>query len=157
MVWLVVLSGYPKTGKTTLSRALVKTMQDMARVSTDELRSMLFGERYPSRDERLIFGMVLELSKKLQERGYNVVIDSTAPNNAIRERLLEYSMDKKMLLVLRASEEEIAKRGGEELMHEWDRYWEEPRVDVDVLLDETLETKEDLERIANKVKKIISP
>ncbi len=156
MVWLIVLSGYPKSGKTTISKKLTKSIEKCARIGSDNLRDMLFGEVYPCRDELLIWELIKELSIKLQKKGYSVIIDSTAPGNDLRRKLLEVAIDRKLLLVVRASEEAIRARGGSELLTTWKRFWEEPEVEADIILDERCEEPEDIERIVDKLKMIIT-
>lgn len=155
MVWLIVLSGYPKSGKTSIARAIVERIRNCARVGSDDLREMLFGEHYPCRDERLLWTMIEETSRILQENGYHVVIDSSAPNNFLRKRLLGAAADRKMLVVVRASDETIRRRGGEELLARWKIFWEEPSVDADKVLDERSEEPADIVRIATEVASII--
>lgn len=155
MVWLIVLSGYPKSGKTSVARAIVRRVRNCARVGSDELREMLFGEHYPCRDERLLWTLIEELSRILQDNGYHVVVDSSAPNNALRRRLLDSAVDRRMLLVVRASDEVIEGRGGGKLLARWKTFWEEPNVDADKVLDERCEEPADIGRIAAEVASII--
>jgi len=155
MVWLIVLSGYPKSGKTSIARAIVKKLKNCARIGSDDLREMFFGENYPCRNEQLLWTIIEELSRILQDNGYHVVMDSSAPNNVMRRRLLDAAADRRMLLVVRASEEVINERGGGRLLTLWKTFWEEPRVEADMVLDEKCEESADIERIAVKVTSII--
>ena len=41
-LWNIVLSGYPKSGKTTLAKRLIAENQFFARIGVDELRQMIF-------------------------------------------------------------------------------------------------------------------
>jgi predicted kinase len=87
-LWNIVLSGYPRSGKTMLAGRLVSESPFFSRVGVDELREMFFNEAYPCRDEFLVYSMIAEIRNALLERGYSVVIDSTAPNNVTRDFLL---------------------------------------------------------------------
>ncbi|MGQ9642086.1 MAG: AAA family ATPase, partial [Candidatus Bathycorpusculaceae bacterium] len=87
-LWNIVLSGYPRSGKTVLANRLVAENQYFARIGIDELRSMLFNEVPPCRDEFLIYSMIAQMRDELLEKGYSIVIDSTAPDNVTREFLI---------------------------------------------------------------------
>lgn len=87
-LWSIILSGYPRAGKTTLARRLVSDCPYFARVGVDELREMLFNEFYPCLGEFLIYSMIGEMRDALLKDRYSVVIDSTAPDNATRQFLL---------------------------------------------------------------------
>jgi predicted kinase len=86
--WNIVLSGYPRSGKTKLAKTLIAGQQCFARVGVDELRDMLLNEVYPCRDEFLIYSLIGEMRDALLRKGYSVVIDSTAPDNVTRQFLL---------------------------------------------------------------------
>jgi tRNA uridine 5-carbamoylmethylation protein Kti12 len=57
-LWNIVLSGYPKSGKTLLARRLVAENTCFTRVGVDELREMLFNEVPPCRDEFLLYSLI---------------------------------------------------------------------------------------------------
>ncbi|MDI6690728.1 MAG: hypothetical protein QME50_02525 [Candidatus Bathyarchaeota archaeon] len=46
-LWNIVLSGYPRSGKTMLAKRLIAENPYFARVGVDELREMLFNETPP--------------------------------------------------------------------------------------------------------------
>ncbi|MEM2903728.1 MAG: hypothetical protein QXR00_04440, partial [Candidatus Bathyarchaeia archaeon] len=64
-LWNVVLSGYPRSGKTTLARRIVADYPHFARISVDDLRAMLFNETFPCRDEFLVYSLIADLRDKL--------------------------------------------------------------------------------------------
>jgi predicted kinase len=109
-LWNIVLSSYPKSGKTMLARRLVADNQFFARIGVDELREMFFYEAYPCRDEFLVYSMIAEMRDYLLKNGYSIVIDSTAPDNVTRQFLLTtkvksvnrllvvFNVDKKILI-----------------------------------------------------------
>jgi len=132
--WNIVLSGYPRAGKTTLAEKLVSDHQCFTRISADELRKMLFNEIYPSRDEFLIYSLIAELRDAILKRGYSVVIDSTAPDNVTREFLLTtkakhinellvmLSLDRDLLV-----QRNIEKFGDAHPIVAYDEKWQNPR------------------------------
>jgi len=138
-LWNIVLSGYPKAGKTMLARRLVAENQYLARVGVDELRELLFNEAYPSRDEFLIYSFIAEMRDALLKRGYGVVIDSTAPDNVTREFLLttEVNSVNRLLVVLNVDNEILIKRNIEKFgnaspVFAWDKRWEKPKSNMPI-------------------------
>jgi predicted kinase len=87
---LVVLTGYPGCGKTTLSNFLVKKM-DFVLLSGDMIAIELFGHVYPFKEgenPELIWETVCRRRDELLKDGKSVVIDTTAYNNNRRADLL---------------------------------------------------------------------
>lgn len=87
-LWNLVLTGYPSSGKTLVARRLVQDRPDFVRISGDDLRTMFFNEPIPSRDEDLLYSTLTVIRDELLRRGYNVVIDTTAPTNKTRSYLM---------------------------------------------------------------------
>jgi predicted kinase len=133
-LWNVVLSGYPRSGKTLLARRLVADYLDFARLNVDELRDMLFYETPPCRDEYIIYSLIAETRDALLRRGYSVVVDSTAPNDTTRDFLLTTRAIhvNQLLVVFTVSREvlmdrSVEKCGDTSLVTAWDEIWEERR------------------------------
>jgi len=133
-LWNIVLSGYPRSGKTLLARRIVGDNPCFARIGVDELREMLFNERYPCRDEFLIYSIIADMRDALLKDGYSVVIDSTAPDNVTRRFLLTTRAKhiNWLLIVLNVDKEILVKRmiekfGDAHPILAYDRHWEEPK------------------------------
>jgi predicted kinase len=133
-LWNIVLSGYPRAGKTQLAKRLISDHQYFSRLGVDELRSMFFAENYPCRDEYMIYSMIAEMRDALLHFGYSVVVDSTAPFNVTRQFLLTtkvrpvnpllivVTVDKPVLVV-----RTVEKYGDEEKVLAYDKRWEDPQ------------------------------
>jgi predicted kinase len=132
--WNIVLSGYPKSGKTLLARRIVAENSCFARVGVDELREMLFNEVPPCRDEYLLYSVIAETRDALLRRGYSVVTDSTAPDDITRQFLLTTKIRRlnQLLIVLTVDREILARRnivsfGDASSISVWDKRWQEPK------------------------------
>lgn len=138
-LWNIVLSGYPRAGKTILARRLVEENQYFARIGVDELRDMLFNEAPPCRDEFLIYSIIAEMRDTLLQKGYGVIIDSTAPDNVTREFLLTTKVKpaNPLLVLLNVDREVLIKRNIEKFgdahpVFAYDQRWEEPKGGISV-------------------------
>jgi len=132
-LWNIVLSGYPGAGKTMLAQKLVTEKRCFARVGVDELRKMFFNSGYPCRDEFLVYSMIGEMRDALLQKGYSVVIDSTAPFNVTRQFLL--TTQKKpvnpLLVIVSADRPVLLRRttekfGDSAAVLAYDKRWEGP-------------------------------
>ena len=133
-LWNIVLSGYPRSGKTTLAKKLVAENPYFARVGVDELRDMLFGEVYPCRDEFLVYSLIGEIRDVLLEKGYSAVVDSTAPDNVTREFLLATKAKpvNRLLVILDVDRQvliarNIEKFGDSSPVFAWEKRWQIPK------------------------------
>jgi predicted kinase len=132
-LWNIVLSGYPRAGKTMLAQRLVAEKRCFARVGVDELRNMLFNENYPCHDEFVVYSMIAEMRDALLRFGSSVVIDSTAPFNVTRQFLL--TTQKKpvnpLLVIVSADRPVLLRRtmekfGDSAAVLAYDKRWEGP-------------------------------
>lgn len=133
-LWNIVLSGYPKSGKTLLAKQLIADNRDFARVGVDELRLMLFNEVPPSRDEFQLYTLITEMRDALLAKGYSVVIDSTAPDNVTREFLQTTRIKhaNQLLVMFTVDRDVLIKRnietvGNADRVLAWDKRWEDPK------------------------------
>jgi predicted kinase len=136
-LWNIVLSGYPRAGKTILAKRLVTDNSCFVRVGVDELRKMFFCEAYPCRDEFLVYSMIAEIRDMLLKNGYSVVIDSTAPDNVTRQFLLStrVKLVNRLLVMLNVDKEILIKRNTEKFgdahpVFAYDKRWEEPKRNI---------------------------
>ena len=138
-LWNIVLSGYPRAGKTLLAQRLVAENQCFARVGVDELRDMLFHEKYPCHDEYVVYSMIAEMRDDLLRLGYCVVIDSTAPFNVTRQFLLTTKVTpvNPLLVVVSVDRQVLLKRTAEKFgdtahVVAYEKRWEQPKDDFPV-------------------------
>lgn len=138
-LWNVVLSGYPRSGKSMLARRIVVDIPSFARIGVDELREMLFNEGYPCRDEFLIYSMIAEMRDDILRNGYSTVIDATSPNNVTRQFLLTTNIKpvNRLLIILSVDKEILIKRniekfGDAHTVFAYDKRWEEPKGDMPI-------------------------
>jgi predicted kinase len=139
---LLVFTGLPCSGKTTLARALCQEPSYL-RVSTDELRTSLYGKTYEQlrfserSDEREKEDYVRHLVDVIKEDGlansYNVIVDSSAPNTGMRKRFLDSQVQgiRKYLINLIAPIDVIRQRvieryGNTDVLDFLIERWEEP-------------------------------
>ncbi len=133
-LWNIVLSGYPRAGKTKLAKQLITDNPYFARIGVDELRTMFFDEKYPCRDEYMTYSMIAETRDSLLSFGYSTVIDSTAPFNVTRQFLLTTRIKpvNPLLVVVTADkpillERTLEKYGDKDTVLAYEKRWENPR------------------------------
>jgi predicted kinase len=133
-LWNIVLSGYPRAGKTKLAKQLVNDHQYFVRLGVDELRSMFFNENFPCRDEYMTYSMLAEMRDALLHFGYSVIVDSTAPFNVTRQFLLTTRVKpvNPLLVVVTVDKPILAERtldkyGDENTVLAYEKRWENPR------------------------------
>jgi predicted kinase len=133
-LWNIVLSGYPRAGKTKLAKRLIADHEYFARIGVDELRTMFFDEYYPCRDEYMTYAMIAEMRDALLRFGYSVVLDSTAPFNVTRQFLLTTRIKpvNPLLVVVTVDrpvlvERTLEKYGDENKVLAYEKRWENPQ------------------------------
>lgn len=73
---LIVLMGFPASGKTTLARKMQERELGLARVNRDDLRSMLGLSYHPSIED-IVRWIEVEFVRKLLANGVSVIVDDT--------------------------------------------------------------------------------
>ncbi|MFH1328416.1 MAG: ATP-binding protein [Candidatus Bathyarchaeota archaeon] len=137
-LWNLVLSGFPGSGKTLLSKRLVSDNKHFVRLSGDDMRGQLFGEMFPCRNEEIIYHAIASLRDMSLQKGYNVIIDTTAPNNITRSFLLKSKIKSaNILLVLFDVDRAVLidrnnSRRLRNAVETWERSWELPSTNMPV-------------------------
>ena len=138
-LWNVVLSGYPGSGKTKLAQRLVSENRDFVRLNVDELRAMYFGESGPSEEEDFVYDSIATLRDATLGSGRSVVIDTTAPNNDMRDFLLGTRIrNVTRLLVLMLVERSVLEERNRQrqftgAVDAWDKAWQNPGKNMPVM------------------------
>ena len=148
-LWNVVLSGYPKSGKTMLAKRLIAENSCFVRIGVDELRQMLFDEVPPSRDEFLLYSTIAEMRDALLKKCFSVVIDSTAPDNVTRTFLLATKVKNVNRLVILFNverevtiERNIEAFGDAQSVFAYDKRWEDPKKSIAIFKFKSNTTEE---------------
>ncbi len=174
---LVVLTGYPHSGKTEVAKFLVK--YGFVRLELDEIRKELFGRGWPhvtdktEREARL----TLQFRKvDLLAEGKSVIIDSCAINNTdrlenfftpsfvskqikLKKFLIYLDVDRKVL-IKRNLDDKSRSEKFREAFKTIDKYWQDPKTykskqgNVKLLVYKN-NTKQDLEKIKMNLRKLL--
>jgi len=127
-----VLSGYPGSGKTRLAQRLVEDNRDFIRLNVDDLRTMYFGSSKPSEEEDFVYNSLASLRDMTLGSRRSVVIDTTAPNNDMRDFLLDTRIrNVTQLLILMVVERKVLEDRNRErnfmgAVEAWDKAWQNP-------------------------------
>ena len=114
---LLVTSGYPLSGKTTLTKDMEK--YGFERISAEDIREKTFGktiEEIRPEEEEEVWKKVLEKRDEALKKGVSVCIDSVSPDNKSRLRFLELNKNlekttQKALVIIYADRERLLDRG----------------------------------------------
>jgi len=130
-LWTILVTGPPTSGKSYLSRRLLKTVEGSVRINPDELRLTYFDDAAPVHDEELVYDTLADLRRLALSYNHSVIIDSTAPMHATREFLLADSTPSNHLVVVMNVDRKIlyqrAKAAGKILpLKAFEQVWQEP-------------------------------
>jgi len=166
---LVVISGYPSSGKTIIATYMQREL-GFERLSSDDYRKMLFGVEHPefmqdpeyeTKEWKILWPLLDRAKADLLYIGRNVVIDSTAGFNDLRRMLLNTRYGngdieieaEKYLLLLRVDRDILQQRDHPESIEIWDSFWEEPVPGDYEILDYPHNTPEDTEAVFSDLKR----
>jgi len=86
---LIIVTGLPGTGKTTIADALSKEI-DAIVFSTDKIRKMIFEKPiYDKEDKRVVYDELFSQAQKYLSIGKNVILDGTFYTKLLREKAKE--------------------------------------------------------------------
>jgi len=137
---LVVLSGYPSSGKTTIARYMQREL-GFERVASDDLRLMLFGVAHPElmkdpeynlKEWEILWPLIDRGKAYLLTIGRDVVVDSTAAFNDLRRTLLNTRYGnveipaEKYLAIIHVDKEVLRQRDHPDAIETWNSFWNEP-------------------------------
>lgn len=88
---LVMLSGLPASGKSTLAKKLVKESGNMGRVNRDSLRAMLFDSVWSGKREGVVVECEKAIARVLFLEGMSVVVDDTNLSSRHRQMWSQFA------------------------------------------------------------------
>lgn len=118
---LIVITGLPGTGKTTIAEELAKDI-DAVVLSTDKIRKTIFEKPvYNEEDKRIVYGELFSQTSKNLSKDKNVILDGTFYTKALRKRAKEVGelFGKNVYFVYCETPEEILK---ERIENRMDKY-----------------------------------
>jgi predicted kinase len=140
---LIITTGFPSSGKSTITQYL-KEQFDYAVFSTDEFRKMMFGitdfhqfqqdPKYIQKETSIAHTIHAGKQYALLQ-GLNVIIDSTAMNNQIRNYLLHTNLPplsiQKTIIYMQVTDDILQERNKQkgrtnDVVKEWKLKWEDP-------------------------------
>lgn len=108
---LIIITGLPGTGKTTVAEALAKEIGATV-LSTDKIRKMIFEKPvYNEEDKRVVYGELFSQARKNLALDKNVILDGTFYTKILRNRAKEIgkSLKKKVYFVYCDTPEDLLK------------------------------------------------
>lgn len=126
---LIVCTGYPGAGKTTIGKRM-EALHGYKMVDSDEVRRGMFPDgrsKTPVNEARVTIA-INELRDHYLSHGYNTILTAGSSTEIYRETFLETKVPtaNRMLLYLIASREVVKQRRGKRIFEFMDLLWEEP-------------------------------
>lgn len=86
---IIMLCGLPRSGKSTLSKLIKKYTCSLTLVSADDLRYLIYNERYNQEKEYLVWDTRKIILKMLMQQEQTILIDETNTTKMRRKSILE--------------------------------------------------------------------
>jgi predicted kinase len=109
---LIVITGLPGTGKTTIAEELAKEI-DAIVFSTDKIRKKIFQKPvYNEEDKKIVYNQLFLETNKYLAKGKNVILDGTFYTKSLRQRAKEVgkSLSNNVYFIYCETPEEILKK-----------------------------------------------
>jgi predicted kinase len=91
---LLFTVGLPRSGKTTLRNYLKDAGVKMIVVSADELRELVYGQRFYGLGENFVWGVREILLHTLMDQGHTIFIDETNTTAKRRAKIVDLAFEK---------------------------------------------------------------
>jgi predicted kinase len=85
---IIILSGLPRSGKTTLVNRVLEVDESYIKISADNLRYILYGHRFFEGGEEFVWGARKVILKMLMQQNKNIIVDECNNGTARRQMLL---------------------------------------------------------------------
>lgn len=108
---LVVITGLPGSGKTTIADSLSKEI-DAIVLSTDKIRKNMFKNPvYNENDKRVVYNELFSRAREYLSSGKNVILDGTFYTKSLRDKAKEVgaSVSEKVIFIYCETPEQILK------------------------------------------------
>lgn len=171
---LVLVSGFPRSGKTTLTR-FFENQLGFARTSLDEVSEELHGwkdlshketdPRWKEKKKEALDAVRQNIWSALRE-GKSIVVDAAASHERKRDWFFQVPKDvgdvEKILIVLTTDPETLTQRGREagrtnDAVASWSNYWEEPSGEGYRIIPLESSTLQDLETNMQICREMFAP
>lgn len=100
--FILVLYGYPGSGKSTFARQIASEIKNTVHLNTDKVRSELEGElkKRSANDQALLTTLTEYMAKEFINSGFSVILDVPTYRKADRRRLITFSRNAKARLIM---------------------------------------------------------
>jgi len=91
---LIFTVGLPRSGKTTLRNYLKDAGVKMVVVSADELRELVYGQRFYGLGENFVWGVREILLHTLMDQEHTIFVDETNTTTSRRQKIVDLAFEK---------------------------------------------------------------